>query len=477
MRALMWFRTDLRAADNPALHEAARRADRGVIAVYTICAKQWKSHDMAPIKVEFILRNLEELSERLAKKNIALKIIEAATFAGVARSLRGLAKKFECDALFYNREYEVNERARDETVTEAFEAAGAEVHAFTDQCLFEPSELRTGEGRYYTVFTPFKRAWCRAVDADPDRGDPLGLPKKQGQVVGQPDMIPHRVNGFDPAHAHRDLWIGGEQTARRTLDAFIRDRLDAYEDRRDQPAINGTSVLSPYLSSGVISLRQCLHTALEANDDRLADGSSGAVQWISELIWREFYKHILVGFPHVCMHQPFRPATERLVWNDNDEHFQAWCEGRTGYPIVDAAMRQLTQTGWMHNRLRMIVAMFLSKNLFLDWRRGEQFFMQHLVDGDLAANNGGWQWAASTGTDAAPYFRIFNPCSQSKKCDPEGTFIRRFVPELADIEGSEIHEPSSSPPLLREGLDYPGPIVDHCATRARAIQAFKALKS
>jgi deoxyribodipyrimidine photo-lyase len=176
------------------------------------------------------------------------------------------------------------------------------------------------------------------------------------------------------------------------------------------------------------------------------------------------------------MHRAFQRATERLEWNDDDDHFRAWCEGRTGYPIVDAAMRQLMHTGWMHNRLRMIVAMFLSKNLFLDWRRGERFFMQHLVDGDLSANNGGWQWAASTGTDAAPYFRIFNPCAQSKKCDPDGVFIRRFVPELAQVEVAAIHDPSRIPAPLRGTIDYPEPIVDHAATRRRAIEAFKALK-
>ena len=177
------------------------------------------------------------------------------------------------------------------------------------------------------------------------------------------------------------------------------------------------------------------------------------------------------------MHRAFQPATERIEWNDNDEHFKAWCEGRTGYPIVDAAMRQLAQTGWMHNRLRMIVAMFLSKNLFLDWRRGERFFMQHLIDGDLSANNGGWQWAASTGTDAAPYFRIFNPYSQSKKCDPDGAFIRRVVPELNDVDAPVFHDPSSIPALLRDQVDYPEPIVDHASTRTRAIEAFKALKA
>jgi deoxyribodipyrimidine photo-lyase len=363
----MWFRTDLRAGDNPALHAAARRADRGVVAVHTICPKQWRAHDMAPVKVDFVLRNLKELSAALEKKNIALRILETATFDGVTRALRGLAREFDCDALYFNREYEVNERRRDIAVTEAFEAAGAEVWTFTDQCMFEPGQLRTGEQRFYSVYTPFKRAWHRAFNEDRERGTPLGPPRKQPEMVSQPDEIPNGVNGFDADPAQPELWPAGERTARVKLAAFIRHRIDSYKDDRDRPAIDGTSTLSPYLASGVISLRQCLAAALDANADRLDAGSDGVVQWISELIWREFYKHILVGFARVNMHRAFQRATERIVWNENDEHFRAWCEGRTGYPIVDAAMRQLVQTGWMHNRLRMIVAMFLSKNLFLDW--------------------------------------------------------------------------------------------------------------
>lgn len=475
MRALMWFRTDLRASDNPALHAAAQRSDRGVVAVYTICPEQWQAHDMAPVKVDFVLRNLNTLSATLARKNIALKIITTATFDGVTRSLRGLARDYDCDALFLNKEYEVNERRRDEAVRSAFKSAGTTAHTFTDQCLFEPGTLRTAGGNFYTVYSPFKRAWCRLFDADPTRGKPLGTPTRQREMVSRPDPIPHRVSGFAPPAGSVEPWRAGEKTARGKLAAFIQHRLDAYKNDRDLPMVDATSALSPYIASGVLSLRQCIHAAYEANDSRLDQGSPGAVQWISELVWREFYKHILVGFPRVSMHRAFRPATERLEWNNNDEHFRAWCQGQTGYPIVDAGMRQLAHTGWMHNRLRMIVAMFLTKNLFLDWRRGEQHFMQNLIDGDLSANNGGWQWAASTGTDAAPYFRIFNPHTQSKRCDPDGTYIRRFVPELRDVEGSAIHDPSSIPAQIRQQIGYPAPIVDYSETRARALEAFKAL--
>lgn len=466
----------MRADDNPALHAAARRADRGVIAVYTICPQQWQEHDVAPAKVDFIFRNLHKLSKTLVQKNIALKVIVTPTFDGVARALRALAHELGCDALYFNREYEVNERRRDDDVAAAFEAAGAEIRAFTDQCLFEPGFLRTGEGRFYTVFTPFKRAWQRALEDDRDRATPLGLPRKQPEMIGRPDEIPECVEGFEADPVLADLWPAGERAAQNKLTTFIQEKIDSYRDHRDRPACNGTSTLSPYLASGIVSPRRCLAAAFDTGMGRTDGQSTGAAHWISELVWRDFYKHILVGFPRVSMYRAFQRTTEQIRWNANDEHFGAWCEGRTGYPIVDAAMRQLAQTGWMHNRLRMIVAMFLSKNLFLDWRLGERYFMRHLVDGDLSANNGGWQWAASTGTDAAPYFRVFNPCSQSKKCDPDGEFIRRFVPELDKVESRALHDPARIPAQITRRSDYPEPIVDHTETRRRAIEVFRSMR-
>jgi deoxyribodipyrimidine photo-lyase len=262
------------------------------------------------------------------------------------------------------------------------------------------------------------------------------------------------------------------------LSGFCERRLRAYKEQRDTPSIDATSMLSPYLNAGVVSPRQCIVMARDANggryDDR-APGHAGGAHWISEVIWREFYQHVLVGFPRVCMHRAFRPATERLVWEQNPEHLQRWKEGRTGVPIVDAAMRQMNTMGWMHNRLRMVAAMYFTKDLFLDWRLGERYFMQTLVDGDLGSNNGGWQWSASTGTDAAPYFRIFNPASQSKRCDPDGEFIRRWVPELRDVEGEAIHEPGALPGLLRQRVEYPEPLVDHDVARERVLRAFKGL--
>jgi deoxyribodipyrimidine photo-lyase len=301
-------------------------------------------------------------------------------------------------------------------------------------------------------------------------------------MVGTADAVPTSVDGFessvDAAH-----WPGGEMYALKQLRSFAEKQIVPYKATRDFPGTRGTSMLSPYLAIGAISPRQCIVAAVQANTlaaksntSPFESGPEGITHWISEVLWREFYIHILVGFPRVCMHRAFQPTTESILWNDNAKHLEAWKLGRTGLPIVDAGMRQLREMGWMHNRVRMIVAMYFTKNLFLDWRLGEKFFMQNLVDGFLASNNGGWQWSASTGTDAAPYFRVFNPLTQSQKFDSDGTYIRRFVPELRDVEGDAIHEPWTIPGLLRSRVDYPEPMVDLSKTRERAIEAFRDIK-
>lgn len=490
MRSLVWFRSCLRTADHAALSAATRRATKGVVALFVVSPGECWAHDYAPVKVDLILRTLGELSEQLRSLNIALVVRTAANAADVPKVVAKVMKEFECDEVCFNREYEVNEMARDAKVREVCQASGATVREYTDQSLIEPGDVRTGEGRYYTVFTPFKKA---AIAFLKQRGvAECPAAKKQKEMVGDADAVPTRVKGFEsdvPAAA----WPAGEKHARKRLYRFAEQSMASYKARRDFPAVDGTSALSPYLAIGAISPRQCVIAAMEANREvaksskkavgeadglevRLDSGDEGCMCWISEVLWREFYIHILRGFPRVCKHRAFQPATERLVWNENAEHLEAWKQGKTGVPIVDAGMRQLLATGWMHNRVRMITAMYFSKNLFLDWRVGEKWFMQHLVDGFLASNNGGWQWSASTGTDAAPYFRIFNPVSQSVKFDPEGKYIRTYVPELADVVGEAIHEPWTLFGLLRSKLEYPEQIVDLSKTRARAIEAFAGLK-
>ncbi len=470
MRALVWFRADLRIADNTALFHACKEADNGVVAVFALCPKQWASHDWGMAKVDFVLRNLEQLSAALAKLNIPLKLIDAGSFDSIPAKLLKVARAHHCDALYFNREHEVNELARDGDVQHCFDKAGIPVRSFVDQTILDVAEIETGAGGWYTVFTPFKRKWCATLE---EQGPPpiWSTPRRQPKLDIISDPVPNHVGGFE-GQSHADSWPAGEKEASKRLRRFVTKRIEGYKQNRDIPAVDGTSTLSPYLSSGVISPRQCLEEAVAANNGQVDSGDAGIATWISELIWREFYRHVMIGFPRVCKHQAFKAATEQLPWQHDEALFEVWCTGRTGFPIVDAGMRQLVQTGWMHNRLRMVVAMFLSKDLFIDWRWGERFFMQHLVDGDLASNNGGWQWSASTGTDAAPYFRMFNPYSQSRKIDPDGKFIKQFVPELAKIDGIDLHEPQ---PLLLSNVDYPLPIIDRTESRARVMEAFKAL--
>ncbi|MCC5787245.1 MAG: deoxyribodipyrimidine photo-lyase [Phycisphaerales bacterium] len=479
MRALVWFRCDLRTRDNTALAEASSAADGGVVGVFTICPDQWREHDWGAMKVNFLLRNLRELSASLASINIPLKIVTTPRFQGVPGALDRLARECECDALYFNREYEVNEQRRDERVEAVFRKAGRKVYPLHDKTHFPPGELRTQQGGWYTVFSPLKRSWREAFKATPDNEGCKKVrrsPSARPDTGIKPDKVPDKIEGFDAGADRPDLWKAGEDHARDRLRAFIDSRIDDYKDKRDFPGVNATSTLSPYLALGVISPRQCVEAARAANDGQIDSGSRGVVHWIDEMVWREFYQHILAGFPRVCMGRAFKREYDRVEWDNDEEKFEAWKEGRTGYPIVDAAMRQLNQTGWMHNRLRMIAASFLTKDLFLDWRRGERYFMNRLVDADLGSNNGGWQWSASTGTDAQPYFRIFNPTSQSERFDPEGDFIRRFVPELESLDSKQIHAPHERAQDLFSKLDYPKPIVDHKKARERAIKALEGVK-
>lgn len=471
---LVWLRQDLRCADNTALSAACTDPDAAVTALFCITPGQWQQHDVAGVRIDFERRHLKLLQQDLAALNIPLLIIVAETYAELPELIAQRCLLHSVTEVHGNRQYEINEGARDAAVASRLAADGIGCIWHEDQCIVAPGKVLTGDGRFYTVFTPFKRNWLTQLADRPVRLS--AMPVKRRQVSAASDLVPEdwggAVNHVDAATSSH-LWPAGEQAAWERLNAFMDNDIGRYDRQRDFPAINGTSTLSPYLAAGILSARQCLVLAQQAAS-RGKGSSTGVDVWISELCWRDFYKHILVGFPHVCRHQAFKRETDALPWRHDEALFQAWCEGRTGYPIVDAAMRQLRETGWMHNRLRMIVAMFLSKDMFIDWRWGERFFMQHLIDGDLSANNGGWQWAASTGNDAAPYFRIFNPSLQGPKFDPDGTFILQFVPELKGLSGKMLHEPHSkgmSPLFAR----YPRPVVDHAKARDYALAQFKAL--
>ena len=475
MRHLVWLRADLRCTDNTALHAACTDSKAELACVYAITPDQWRSHDVAGCRIDFELRTLAALRTELDALNIPLLILECSDFAALPAQLASLVQQHRIDAVFFNRQYEVNELARDAVVTATLNGIGVSVRAFDDQCAVTPGTLLTGEGRFYSVFTPFKRVWLTRLF--PQGPDLLPRPRKRLSRFADSDIITTQIRGF-PAHISPDTalkyWPAGEKAALKRLHRFVDKSLRAYAEQRDFPALQGTSTLSPWLAVGAISVRQCLHAALQAKRESLA-GEKSIDTWISELCWRDFYKHVMVGFPRVCRYQPVQRETAAIQWRHDPEPFQRWCEGRTGFPLVDAAMRQLQELGWMHNRLRMVVAMFLSKDLFIDWRWGEGFFMQHLIDGDLAANNGGWQWSASTGNDAAPYFRIFNPVLQSQRFDPEGVFIRHYVPELRDLDNKQIHAPwlGKQASLF---VDYPPPMVDHAKAKDFAVEQFRNLK-
>jgi deoxyribodipyrimidine photo-lyase len=471
MHQLIWFRSDLRAHDNHAL--ASAMSSGPTIAVYLITPAQWRKHDDAPCKVDFWLRNLACLRKTLDALRVPLLIETTELWEGVPAVLAQLCQKHNVTALHFNDEYGVNETRRDEAVRERLENADVYVRSYVDQLFFKPGSVLTQSGGYFKVFGQFRKACQQRLHAAMPTIVPLPRPQGALQIVSTP--VPEHVDGFEKtSDSIREFWPAGEDAARAQLHQFVDEHLPDYEQGRDIPSRPGTSRMSAYLAAGVVSPRQCLHAALACNRGEFDGGEPGVVTWVNELLWREFYKHILVGYPRVSMGRAFRPETERLGWERNEEHLQAWKEGRTGIPIIDAAMRQMQSMGWMHNRLRMLTAMFLSKNLLINWREGERWFMQHLIDGDLSANNGGWQWSASTGTDSVPYFRVFNPVTQSQRFDPQGTFIRKWVPELADFDAKRIHEGAGQRDMF-EASAYPAPIVDLRETRQRALVAFRNL--
>ncbi|WP_175253054.1 deoxyribodipyrimidine photo-lyase [Pseudomonas sp. BMW13] len=473
MQRLMWLRSDLRTQDNTALSEAMLSGP--TIALYLITPQQWQRHDDAPCKVDFWLRNLAELQRALARLNVPLLVRHCADWSDAPAQLAEVCHQHNVCAVHVNEEYGVNESLRDQQVAAYLRQQDIAWHSHLDQLFFRPGSVLTRSGSYFQVYSQFRKVcYERLHSALPACIAPL---RPQAPLAIASDPIPEAVAGFTtPGASLRELWPAGEDAAQQRLQRFADEQVSEYDRQRDFPARPGTSQLSAYLAAGVLSPRQCLHAALSANQGEFDSGNPGAVTWINELLWREFYKHILVGYPRVSRHRAFRLETEALRWRDAPQELAAWQEGRTGLPLIDAAMRQLQATGWMHNRLRMVVAMFLTKNLLIDWREGERFFMRQLIDGDLAANNGGWQWSASTGTDAAPYFRIFNPISQSQKFDPDGHFIRHWLPELASLNKRDIHDPAALGGLFAPS-GYPRPIVDLSRSRERALSAFKDLNA
>lgn len=473
---LIWFRQDLRISDHSALWHATQDSEAS-IALVIISPEQWRIHHDATYKINFYLRQLKVLREQLASLNIPLLIQKIDHWADVPKALVKLTTQLDVSDVYANAELGWNERTRDQATEEALAQEKIKFHLYQDRTIFPVQSLRTQSDGPYKVFGAFKRV-CY------DRLEP-GLPPCYSSIEKQPEVsvpkeLEHQNINLDQllkdyavSQDFAELWPVGEDIAHQKLAEFIQDDVQDYDSARDTPAIHGTSQLSAYLNIGILSVRHALNELFIAQHGEFSFQGKGQQTWLDELLWREFYQHILYDFPKVSKHLPFKDDTKKVKWRDAEEDFEKWTQGKTGIPIVDAGMQQLLQTGWMHNRVRMITAMFLSKNLLIDWRKGEQWFMQHLIDGELAANNGGWQWSASTGTDSVPYFRIFNPVTQSQRFDPNGEYIKTWLPELKSLSNKDIHAPYDS--KQKPSIDYPEPIVDLKSSRARAIDAFKNL--
>ncbi|WP_180139359.1 MULTISPECIES: deoxyribodipyrimidine photo-lyase [unclassified Acinetobacter] len=467
---LIWFRQDLRIHDHAALWHATQQGP--CIALAVLSPEQWQLHQDARIKIDFYLRRLKYLKQQLQQLNIPLIILNIPLWENLAPEILNLCQTLKIENLHTNIEVGVNELERDAQVQQLLQQQQIRVEFYHDRILFPLGSIRNQSNQAYQVYSAFKKKCYERLILDVpacypeiEAQDPIQLSTKLPNVDLEKFSADYVVE-----HAAQ-LWPAEDRTALDLLDDFIEDKMAHYKTDRDLPAVDGTSRLSPYLNIGVISVRQCMQALFQDGYFQIED--VGQQTWLDELLWREFYLQTLFDFPRVSKHQPFKQNTNKIQWRNAPEDLAAWQQGQTGIPIVDAGMRQMLATGWMHNRVRMITAMFLCKNLLIDWRLGESWFMQHLIDGDLAANNGGWQWCASTGMDAVPYFRIFNPVSQSLKFDPNGDYIRQWVPELAHLDAKSIHEPYAKNPDLE--LDYPKPIVDLKASRVRAIEAFKQI--
>lgn len=465
-RALVWFRRDLRDFDHAALYQALKRA-RQVVCAFVF---DREILDVLPgpadRRVEFIHASVAELQRALEARGGGLVVRH-----GFARDeIPRLAADCRAEAVFFNHDDDPGALARDATVEAALARSKVACHHYKDAVIFEREEVLTAGGRPYSVFTAYKNAWLRALT--PLHLQAYPVDRYGDRLAPQSTPLPGLVDmGFVPTNLRELKLPTGMAGGARLLEDFLQ-RIDRYHETRDYPAQKGPSYLSVHLRFGTVSIRQLAAAAWQ-------QGGRGAQAWLSELIWRDFYHQILWHRPDLAAGHAFKPQYDALPWPNPPGHFEAWREARTGYPLVDAAMRQLEQTGYLHNRLRMVAASFLVKDLLVDWRWGEKHFADRLIDFDLAANSGGWQWAASVGCDAQPWFRIFNPVTQSEKFDPGGRFIRRYLPALAGVPEKYVHAPWRMPAAVQQqagcviGRDYPAPVVDHAVQRALALALYR----
>ncbi|NVJ61971.1 MAG: deoxyribodipyrimidine photo-lyase [Gammaproteobacteria bacterium] len=456
---LVWFKNDLRVDDNPALHHACLSKDDRVCAVYLLAEEQWEQHGVGNNQQSLIIQAVKELQSRLESLNIPLIIRSVGDFKQSAKALKSIGEQLEATDLHFNVEYAVNERARDKQVVEALESS-VKCHRYVADSLVAPWEVETKTGQPFKVFTPYSKACYAYLSSNPV--DVFEVPSKRSgnklKVTIESDSLPKIKPDADKLPAI------SEQAVKTRLTQFCNDCLSDYDQQRDFPAIDGTSQLSSALAIGTLSVRRCYLQAKTST-------TKGAKVWISELLWRDFYRAVMWHFPRVGRGKGFLEVDSKIKWNTSSKDFESWKNGETGIPIVDAAMKQLNTTGWMHNRLRMIVASFLTKNLWIDWRKGEHYFAQKLFDFDYASNNGGWQWSASVGTDAAPYFRVFNPASQGLRFDEKSEFIKYWLPDLREKTAADIHKFEN-----QSFKNYPKPMVNLKQSRQSAIEQFKHAK-
>ena len=463
---LVWLRNDLRCLDNPALYfadQAAKPSNEGIAVVITPTPEQWAEHNESDAKTGLRAGLIKNLAKTLASLGIPTHLLDADTFEQIPNLIAQFCLSNNIQHLWFNQDFPIHEQTRDQAVCEQLKLHNIAVHVQPADIIV-PQDVLSQQGTPFKVFTPFFKRWV-AMLAQQDI-TPLPAPEAQAEALSSPVLDLKWQKTF-----REDLWPADHDIAKQKLWQFCHHKERNYQEGRDYPIEPATSTLSPYLALGALGPRQCLEAIFYTcnQEERRWQDSI----WLKELAWRDFYRQLMKHFAFLCKQHPFKPETNALIWRHSEDEFQAWCEGKTGFPIVDAAMRQLNQTGWMHNRLRMITASFFTKLMFADWRRGEAYFMSKLIDGEFAANNGGWQWSASTGCDAAPYFRVFNPTRQSQTYDQNGDFIRRFVPELAQLDAKSIHDPK---PEQRKQCNYPHPIVDYKSARLAAIAAFDDLK-
>ncbi len=471
--SLFWFRRDLRSVDNAGLHAALSSSKQ----VHCVFVFDREILDHLPSKqdrrVEFIWESVRELQESLRTMGGELIV----RHARAAEEIPRLARELKVGAVYTSQDYEPAAIARDDLVYEQLRQNGIAFHKSKDTVIFEKDEVLTQAGGTFSVFTPYKNAWLKKLTDFQLKPYPIEKYAAKFTKPAKPAALPSLEElGFQRTNL-KPLMPCGMSGAAKLRNEFLK-RIADYKEARDFPSVKGVSYLSVHNRFGTISIRELAGLAYA---ETLRGKNVGAETWLSELIWRDFYFQILWHHPHAA-ERAFRPEYDAIQWPNDDALFAAWCEARTGYPIIDAAMRQLNQSGYMHNRLRMIVASFLTKDLLIDWRRGEKYFADNLNDFDLSANNGGWQWAASTGCDAQPYFRIFNPVTQSERFDAAGKFIRKYLPELSKVPDKFIHAPWTLPPLEQQargcviGRDYPAPIVDHAVQREKALALYKTVK-